>query len=71
MHIRNGIINAESYIQVLEQHVLQSRRRVFQVKSCILKQDDVKAHAASITAAQLHSSDLNWPVEQLQSLRQQ
>ncbi len=35
LHIWKGTINAERYIQVLEQHMLPSRRRLFQGRPCI------------------------------------
>ncbi len=52
-----GTMNAERYIKVLEQHMLPSRRRVFQ-------QDNAKQHTADITTAWLHNRKvwvLNWP----------
>ncbi len=52
-----GTMNAERYINVLEQHMLPSRRRVFQ-------QDNTKPHTAAITTAWLLSRRvwvLNWP----------
>ncbi len=57
LHVLEGIMNAERYIRVLEQHMLPSRRRVFQ-------QDNAKPHTAAITTAWLHSRRvqvLNWP----------
>ncbi len=52
-----GTMNAERYIKVLEQHMLPSRRRVFQ-------QDNAKPHIAVITTAWLSIRRvwvLNWP----------
>ncbi len=57
LHVLEGTVNAERYIKVLEQHMLPSRRRVFQ-------QDNAKPHTAAITAAWLRSRRvrvLNWP----------
>ncbi len=57
LHVLEGTMNAERYIKVLEQHMLPSRRRVFQ-------QDNAKPHTAAITTAWLHSRRvrvLNWP----------
>ncbi len=41
-------VNAERYIKVLEQHMLPSRRRVFQ-------QNNTKPHTAAITTSWIHS----------------
>ncbi len=57
LHILEGTMNAERYIKVLEQHMLPSRRRLFQ-------QDNAKPHTAAITTAWLRSRRvrvLNWP----------
>ncbi len=57
LHVLEGTMNAERYIKVLEQHMLPSRRRVFQ-------QDNAKPHTAAITTAWLHTRRvwvLNWP----------
>ncbi len=57
LHVLEGTMNAERYIEVLEQHMLPSRRRVFQ-------QDNAKPHTAAITTAWLCSRRvrvLNWP----------
>ncbi len=57
LHVLEGTMNAERYIKVLEQHMLPSRRRLFQ-------QDNAKPHTAAITTAWLRSRGvrvLNWP----------
>ncbi len=57
LHVLEGTMNAERYIKVLQQHMLPSRRRVFQ-------QDNAKPHTAAITTAWLRSRRvrvLNWP----------
>ncbi len=57
LHVLEGTMNAERYIKVLEQHMLPSRRRVFQL-------DNAKPHTAAITTAWLRSRRvrvLNWP----------
>uniref|UniRef100_A0A9J7X4E1 Transposase Tc1-like domain-containing protein n=1 Tax=Cyprinus carpio carpio TaxID=630221 RepID=A0A9J7X4E1_CYPCA len=41
LHIWKGTINAERYIQVLEQHMLPSRRRLFQGRPCIFQHDNI------------------------------
>jgi len=55
-HVLEGIMNAERYIKVLEQHMLPSRWLVFQ-------QDNAKPHTAAITTAWFLSRVrvLNWP----------
>ncbi len=56
LHVLEGIMNAKRYIKILEQHMLPSRRRVFQ-------QDNAKLHTAAITKAWLHNRRvwvLNW-----------
>ncbi len=57
LHVLEGTMNAERYIKILEQHILPSRRRVFQ-------QDNAKPHNAANTTAWLRSRRvqvLNWP----------
>ncbi len=64
LHVLEGTINAERYIKVLEQHMLPSRRRLFQGKPCVFQQDNAKPHTAAITTAWLHSRRvrvLHWP----------
>ena len=63
LHIWKGTINAERYIEVLEQHMLPSRWRLFQGRPCIFQQDNAKPHTASITTAWLRRRRvrvLNW-----------
>uniref|UniRef100_A0A9J8ALM0 Insertion element IS150 protein InsJ-like helix-turn-helix domain-containing protein n=1 Tax=Cyprinus carpio carpio TaxID=630221 RepID=A0A9J8ALM0_CYPCA len=57
-------VNAERYIQVLEQHMLPSRRRLFQGRPCIFQHDNVRPHTASITTSWLRRRRiwvLKWP----------
>ncbi len=57
LHVLKGTMNAERYIKVLEQHMLPSRR-------CVFQQDNAKPHTAAITTAWLRSRRvrvLNWP----------
>ncbi len=57
LHVLEGTINAERYIKVLEQHMLPSRR-------CLFQQDNAKPHTAAIKTAWLRSRRvrvLNWP----------
>ncbi len=64
LHIWKGTINAERYIQVLEQHGLPSRRRLFQGRPCIFQHDNARPHTASITTSWLRrrgSGVLKWP----------
>ncbi len=51
------------YIQVLEQHMLRSRRRLFQGRPCIFQHDNARPHTASITTSWLRRRIrvLNWP----------
>ncbi|KAK3545957.1 hypothetical protein QTP70_016982, partial [Hemibagrus guttatus] len=53
LHIWKGTINAERYIQVLEQHMLPSRRRLFQGRPCIFQHDNARPDTASITTSWL------------------
>ncbi len=65
LHVLEGTINAERYIEILEQHMLPSRRRLFQGRPCVFQQDNAKPHTAAITTAWLHSRRvcvLHWPV---------
>ncbi len=41
--------------KVLEQHMLPSRRRLFQGRPCVFQQDNAKPHTAAITTAWLRS----------------
>uniref|UniRef100_A0AAR2K5U3 Tc1-like transposase DDE domain-containing protein n=1 Tax=Pygocentrus nattereri TaxID=42514 RepID=A0AAR2K5U3_PYGNA len=64
MHICEGTINAKRYIQVLEQHMLPSKQRLFQGRPCLFQQDNAKPHSARVTTAWLHSKRvrvLDWP----------
>ncbi len=63
LHIWKGTINAERYIQVLEQHMLPSRRRLFQGRPCIFQHDNARPHTASITTSWLRRRIrvLKWP----------
>ncbi len=57
LHVLEDTKNAERYIKVLEQHMLPSRR-------CVFQQDNAKPHTAAITTAWLRSRRvrvLNWP----------
>ncbi len=57
LHVLEGTMNAERYINVLEQHMLPSSR-------CEFQQDNVKPHTAAIRTAWLHSRRvrvINWP----------
>ncbi len=55
LHVLEGTMNAEKYIKVLEQHMLPSRRRLFQGRSCVFQQDNAKPQTAAITTAWLCS----------------
>ncbi len=55
LHVLEGTMNAERYIKVLEQHMLPSRRRLFQGRPCVFQQDNTKPHTAAITTAWLRS----------------
>ncbi len=64
LHIWKSTINAERYIQVLEQHMLPSRRRLFQGRPCIFQHDNARPHTASITTSWLRRRRiwvLKWP----------
>ncbi len=64
LHIWKGTINAERYIQVLKQHMLPSRRRLFQGRPCIFQHDNARPHTASITTSWLRRRRirvLKWP----------
>ncbi len=64
INIWKGTINAERYIQVLEQHMLPSRRRLFQGRPCIFQHDNARPHTASITTSWLRRRRirvLKWP----------
>ncbi len=66
LHIWKGTINAERYIQVLEQHMLPSRRRLFQGRPCIFQHDNARPHTVSITTSWLRRRRirvLKWPVQ--------
>ncbi len=43
LHVLEGTMNAERYINVLEQHMLPSRRRLFQGRPCVFQQDNAKS----------------------------
>ncbi len=62
LRIWKGTINAEKYIQVLEQHMLPSRRRLFQGRPCIFQH--FQHFPTSITTSWLRRRRirvLKWP----------
>ena len=64
LHICKGTINAERYIQVLEQHMLPSKQRLFQRYRCLFMQDNAEPHSTRVTTAWLRSKRvqvLDWP----------
>ncbi len=64
LHVLEGTMNAERFLKILEQHMLPSRRRLFQERPCVFRQDNAKPHAAAITTAWLRSRRvwvMNWP----------
>ncbi len=64
LHVLEGTMNAERYIKVLEQHMLSSRRHLFEGRPCVFQQENAKPHTAAITTAWFHSRRvrvLNWP----------
>ncbi len=64
LHIWKGTIDAERYIQVLEQHMPPSRHRLFQGRPCIFQHDNARPHTASITTSWLRRRRirvLKWP----------
>ncbi len=64
LHVLEGTMNAERYIKVLVQHMLLSRRCLFQGRPFVFQQDNAKPQTAAITTAWLRSRRvrvLNWP----------
>lgn len=64
LHFCDGTINAEKYIEILEQHMLPSRRHLSQGCLCIFQPANAKAHSAHITKAWLRKKSvrvLDWP----------
>ena len=54
----------KGYIQVLEQHMLPSKQRLFHGRPCLFQQDNAKPHSACLTTAWLRSKRvrvLDWP----------
>ncbi len=64
LHLCDGTINAEKYIEILEHNMLPSRRPLFQGRPCIFQQDNAKPHSAHITKSWLRRKRvrvLDWP----------
>ncbi len=64
LHVLEGTMNAETYIKVLKQHMLPSRRCLFQGRPCVFQQDNAKPHTVAITTTWLRSRrvlGLKWP----------
>ena len=64
LHFCDGTINAEKYIEILEQHMLPSRRHPFKGSPCIFQQDNTKPHSTHISKAWLRKKGvrvLDWP----------
>ncbi|KAG7455525.1 hypothetical protein MATL_G00257750 [Megalops atlanticus] len=63
-HFCDGTIKAEKHIEILEQHMLPSRRHLFQGHPCIFRQHNAKPHSAHSTKAWLWKKRvrvLDWP----------
>ena len=64
LHFCDGTINAEKYIEILEQHMLPSRRHPFQGRLCIFQHHNAKPHSAHVSKAWLRKKSvwvLDWP----------
>ena len=64
LHFCDDTSNAEKYIEILEQHLLPSRRHLFHRHPCIVQQDNAKPHCAHISQAWLLKKRvgvLDWP----------
>ena len=64
LHFCDGTINAEKYLEILEHHMLPSRRHPFQERPSIFQQDNAKPHSAHISKAWLRKKRgrvLDWP----------
>ena len=55
LRICEGTINAERYLQVLEQHMLPSKQRLFHGRPCLFQQDNANPHSACVTTTWLRS----------------
>ncbi len=44
MHVLEGTMNAERYMKVLEQHMLPSRKRLFQERPYVFQQDNATSY---------------------------
>ncbi len=55
LHVLEGTMNVERYIKILEQHMIPSRRRLFQGRPCVVQRDNAKPHTAANTTAWLRS----------------
>jgi len=55
VHIWKDTINAEWYIQVLEQHMLPSKQWLFQGSPCIFEQNNANPQTASVATIWLHN----------------
>ncbi len=48
LHVLEGTMNAQRYIKVLEQHMLPSRRCLFQGRPCVFQQE-IKTHILQLS----------------------
>ncbi len=55
LHDLEDTMNAERFIQVLEQHMLPSRWHLFHGRPCVFQLNNAKPHTAAITTAWLRS----------------
>ena len=55
LHICEGTIKAERYMQVLEQHILPSKQCLVQRRPCLFMEDNVEPHSTSVTTAGIYS----------------
>lgn len=64
LYIREGTIDAEAYIGMLDRHMLSSNQRLFIGILCIFQQDNGRPHSAQMTRVWLRRHRvcvLDWP----------
>ena len=64
LHICEGTINAETFVAILERHMLPSRWRLFPGTPCVFQQGDIRLHSAWVSTAWLRRQRvhvLDWP----------
>lgn len=64
LHVVNGTVTGEAYVNILQQHLPTARRTLFHNKGYVFQQDNARPHTARVTSAWIRRQRLRvlpWP----------